>query len=244
MDTQKRDIAVRHLGDKGSALKKYQHTVTGSENFFHFLMFELIETLITPLPGKPGEFLRSIFFPFLFKTCSRKAKFGRDISLTRPQGIHIDQGVYIGDSVTLNIKGPQATIKIEKDSTIGERTILSCLGNKLHIGKETEIGQGCRLGSYEGLFIGQRCHIGNASYIIGAAHAFKDQDIPIIEQPVSCRGKTVIEDEVWIGNEVTIRDGVTIGKGASVAEGSLVLRDIEPGQHVAGAPATPIEEQP
>lgn len=48
---------------------------------------------------------------------------------------------------------------------------------------------------------------------------------------------TVIGNDVWIGYDVTIMPGVTIGDGAIIATRSVVTRDVEPYEIVAGNPA-------
>lgn len=52
----------------------------------------------------------------------------------------------------------------------------------------------------------------------------------------------IIEDEVWIGFNATILKGVKIGKGAIIQPGSVVVKDVLPGQIVAGNPAIPVND--
>lgn len=51
----------------------------------------------------------------------------------------------------------------------------------------------------------------------------------------------IIGNDVWIGADAKIMEGVTIGDGAVVAAGSLVLKDVEPYEIVAGIPAKNIK---
>jgi acetyltransferase-like isoleucine patch superfamily enzyme len=51
----------------------------------------------------------------------------------------------------------------------------------------------------------------------------------------------VIEDDVWIGYNATILKGVRVGAGAVIAPGALVVRDVPPGDYVAGHPARPVK---
>jgi acetyltransferase-like isoleucine patch superfamily enzyme len=49
--------------------------------------------------------------------------------------------------------------------------------------------------------------------------------------------KTVIGNDVWIGENVIIIDGVTIGTGSIIAAGAVVTSDVEPYSIVGGIPA-------
>ncbi len=51
-------------------------------------------------------------------------------------------------------------------------------------------------------------------------------------------GRTVIGNDVWIGQEVMIKRGVKIGDGAVIAARSIVTKDVPPYAVVAGAPAS------
>ena len=53
----------------------------------------------------------------------------------------------------------------------------------------------------------------------------------------------IIGNDVWIGSNVLILEGVKIGDGAVVAAGSLVIRDVEPYEIVAGVPAIVIRKR-
>lgn len=52
-----------------------------------------------------------------------------------------------------------------------------------------------------------------------------------------CKGKIVVEDDVWIGYRATILSGVKIGKGAIVGAGAVVTKDLEPYGIYGGVPA-------
>jgi sugar O-acyltransferase (sialic acid O-acetyltransferase NeuD family) len=50
-------------------------------------------------------------------------------------------------------------------------------------------------------------------------------------------GSVALEDDVWLGAGCTVIQGVRVGAGAVVGAGSVVLRDVPPGETVAGVPA-------
>jgi len=55
---------------------------------------------------------------------------------------------------------------------------------------------------------------------------------------LSCKGDTVIGDDVWIGYNATIMPGVHVGSGAVIATQSVVTKDVPPYSVVGGNPAT------
>jgi acetyltransferase-like isoleucine patch superfamily enzyme len=57
---------------------------------------------------------------------------------------------------------------------------------------------------------------------------------PVIALPV------IIEDDVWIGYNATVLKGVRVGAGAVISPGALVIKDVAPGDTVAGNPAKSI----
>jgi len=52
-----------------------------------------------------------------------------------------------------------------------------------------------------------------------------------------------IDKRVWIGGGTIILAGVKIGEGAVIGAGSVVAKDVDPGQIMAGNPARPIDRQ-
>jgi acetyltransferase-like isoleucine patch superfamily enzyme len=51
------------------------------------------------------------------------------------------------------------------------------------------------------------------------------------------KSKIVIEDDVWIGHGALLLAPLRIGRGAIVAAGSIVIKDVQPYEIVAGNPA-------
>lgn len=57
------------------------------------------------------------------------------------------------------------------------------------------------------------------------------------------RGDIVIGNDVWIGYEAIIRAGVKIGNGAIIGTRSIVTKDVQPYEIVAGTPAKVIRKR-
>lgn len=103
----------------------------------------------------------------------------------------------------------------------------SFIGTKM--GKNVSIGRRLVVDHFfpEHLIIGDNVTIGDDVYMDG--HEFTIAE--------SMFGRTIIEDNVKIGNGVWVRTGVTVGKGAVIEPGSMVMKDVPPGEVWGGSPA-------
>ena len=104
--------------------------------------------------------------------------------------------------------------------------------------------------------IGAFCSIGNNVKIGGGEHPYHW----VSTSPVFYSGrdsvkkkfsefdrnenlKTIIGNDVWIGQNSLVKQGVTIGHGAIIGMGSIVTRDVLPYMIVAGNPAKKIKSR-
>ena len=113
-----------------------------------------------------------------------------------------------------------------------------------------EAGICCCVGAYS--YIGPNVSFGNFVMmsnhvnIIGNDHISNDVGTPSIltGRPKNYYDlKTVIEDDVWIGQGVTIMRGVTIGEGSIVGANSVITKDISPYSIHVGVPAKFIKKR-
>jgi UDP-3-O-[3-hydroxymyristoyl] glucosamine N-acyltransferase len=81
----------------------------------------------------------------------------------------------------------------------------------------TNIGDDCKI-SVKAV-VGHGVSIGRGTMVAGNAQI---------------SGDVVIGEEVWIGPSVTIASAVSVGDRAQVKLGSVVVSDVQPGQHVSG----------
>lgn len=228
--TKQRSKSIQvELTGPGSALQKYRDRMVGRSTFSAFLFFEFNECFILPLPGNIGFKLRAFFLPFLLGGMDRSVRLASNIQFRRPGRVFLRAGTRVATQVLFNVKCSKGTIELAQNVRVGKATIFSCYGGKIDIGADTMIGNNCRIGSMQGMKIGRSCKIGDECYLIGAAHQFDNPDIPIIQQPLSCRGATTIGDHVHIGDEVTIMDGVTIGHRVTIPDKALIRKDIRSG---------------
>ncbi len=86
------------------------------------------------------------------------------------------------------------------------------------IGRDVILNTGCT--------IDHECQIGDGVHIMGAA---------------AIAGRVKIQDFVVIGTNATILPDLTIGRGAYIGAGAVVLKDVEAGAVIVGAPGRRIK---
>jgi len=123
-------------------------------------------------------------------------------------------------------------------------------GKNTKIEKKFEAGACCCIGSnsYIGpkVIFGNFVMISNHVNIIGNDHISEEAGIPSIlaGRPKNYYDlKTVVKDDVWIGQGVTILRGVTIEEGAIIGASSVVTKDIPAYTIYAGIPAKFIKKR-
>lgn len=224
--------------ERDSALARYRALAVGRQgSTAALLLYEVITCCILPLPGRLGRWSRNLLLPLTGAAIGREVRIGRDCTIRNPAAIVIGDGTTIEDRVCLDVKPDAGRLLIGGNVYVGRGTICNCAGGSLTIGDGSRIAASCRLGSKQGLVIGRNCRIGVEACCSGAAHAYTDRSVPIALQPVTCKGPTVIGDNVVIGDRATILDGVTIGANAEIAAESLVNSDIPANSAVSGVPA-------
>lgn len=133
--------------------------------------------------------------------------------------------------------------KLDKPSFIGSYSHIVCS----EIGSYSYIGSNCTIVDVN---IGKFCSIADNCIIGGASHPINW----LSTSPVFHEGKnilktnfsrhqfvttkkTIIENDVWIGNNVLIKSGVHISNGAIIGMGSVVTKDIGEYEIWGGNPA-------
>jgi acetyltransferase-like isoleucine patch superfamily enzyme len=101
----------------------------------------------------------------------------------------------------------------------------------------TDLGRFCSIAS--NVSIGPGVHKTDS---VSTHPAFYLNNTPLVKTFVSSdlfesSKKTIIGDDVWIGEGVVVLDGIKIGTGSIIAAGAVVTKDIEPYTIVGGVPA-------
>jgi acetyltransferase-like isoleucine patch superfamily enzyme len=154
------------------------------------------------------------FCPEDFRSLGENVIFEAGILVFHPEQIEIGNNVYIGHNTIL--KGYYK--------------------NKMVIGDNTWIGQGCFFHSAGGLTIGNNVGIAPGVKIITSVHSEIPRSRPILDNDL-LMNEVRIESGCDIGLGAILLPGVRIGEGAIVGAGSVVTGDVAPGTIVAGSPA-------
>jgi acetyltransferase-like isoleucine patch superfamily enzyme len=236
---RREQVAIQKaMGASGrSALSKYQELVVGSRGLGRLLLYELVITLTSWVPGALGLVLRRLAYPLLLGSVGRNVTFGSGVVLRHPGKVHIGDNVVVDDLVVLDAKGEaNRGITIGSNVFLGRGTILSCkdgdiaLGDHVNIGFQSEIfsGSSVTVGDY-GLFAAY-------TYLVGGGHDFEQTATPVIEQGRSSRGISLGEN-VWLGTGAKVLDGVRIGRDVVVGANAVVAADLPDRAVAVGVPA-------
>lgn len=134
-----------------------------------------------------------------------------------------------------NYYKPGEFLHFGKNSRI-ERGVSIAAPERMYVGDNVGISQGCQINAVGGCHVGNACQFGGEVLILTIDHQYTDReslpyDFVRLVKPV------FIEDHVWIGARAIIVPGVRIGEGAIVAMGSVVMQDVPPLAIVTGNPA-------
>jgi UDP-3-O-[3-hydroxymyristoyl] glucosamine N-acyltransferase len=162
---------------------------------------------------------------------------GADVSIGANTSI---SHALIGDRVTIAtqvsiggagfgfVPGPKGLVRM---SQVGRVVI----GDDADIGSNCAIDRGC-LGD---TVIGASSALDN---LVQIGHNVKIGKGCVLAGQAGVAGSTTLGDYVMVGGGVSISDHLTVGKGAKIAGKSGVMRDVAPGETVAGYPAVPVRQ--
>jgi acetyltransferase-like isoleucine patch superfamily enzyme len=124
---------------------------------------------------------------------------------------------------------------------VGHYTILKAYyQNRMTIGDNTWIGQGCFFHSAGGITIGKDVGIGPGVKIITSTHALEEKNRPILHQRLNME-PVCIDAGSDIGVGAIILPGVHIHRGAQIGAGAVVTKDIPCHAVAVGSPAKVIK---
>ena len=241
---QKTALQASLTDAKKSALQKYQEFAVGSSSFLTFLKYELLQTLLGPIPGALGLLLRKHFYKYLLGFVGKGVVFGKSITIRHPHKIYIDDNVVIDDYAVLDAKGTSNKgITIGHDVMIGRNTVISCKNGNIDIGDNTNIAMNCFIQSAKEVTIGKNVLFAAYCYVIGGGnHEMERTDIPVIAQGQTVTGVT-IDDNCWIGAGVNILDGAVIERDSVIGAGAVVVKQVPEFSVAVGIPSKVIKNR-
>jgi acetyltransferase-like isoleucine patch superfamily enzyme len=220
-----------------SALSKYQDLIVGSRSLPRLLLYELVMTLTSWVPGALGLVLRRLSYPLLLGSVGRNATFGQGVVLRHPAKIHLGNDVVVDDLVMLDAKGTgNRGISIGDDVFLGRGTILSCKDGDITLGDHVNIGFNSEIFSGSSVTVGAYGLFAAYAYLVGGGHEFDEAGVPIIEQGRSSRGIRLAEN-VWLGTGAKVLDGVEIGRDVVVGANAVVTKSLPERVVAGGIPA-------
>lgn len=233
-----RDSNIRHqlASGQSSALETYQALTCGKENFSGFLAYELLTSILGPMPGGAGFFLRKQFYPRLFKAFGRGVIIGRNVVFRHPHRIHLGSHVTIDDNCVLDGRGAGRTgLVLEDRVLINRNCMLLAKSGPIRFGKRTSLGSNSVVVSMDGVETGEAVLTAGGCYLSAGAYRF-DGPEAVMDQEAFTTGPIRIGARTWLGTRVTVLDGVTIGQGAVVGACTLVNRNIPDNAIAVGVP--------
>lgn len=111
-------------------------------------------------------------------------------------------------------------------------------GGAVRIGKESEIGERCRISIVNSLDIGEKVLLSPNVYITDCDHEYRNRDVPVIDQGIVQRGqKVAIGEGSYIGINAVIVGNIKIGKHCVIGANSVVTKDVPDYCVAVGSPA-------
>ncbi len=107
----------------------------------------------------------------------------------------------------------------------------------VEIGDWAAVGEDVLIYSLGKVRIGKHATLSYRTHVCAGSHDLEDATLPILKPPVC------IEEAAWVGTDAFIGPGVTVGRGAVVGARSVVVKDVEPFDIVAGNPARVIRRR-
>lgn len=108
---------------------------------------------------------------------------------------------------------------------------------KLVIQSHTGIGMGAQISAARQIVLGEYVLLGRNVFISDHSHAFRDPDIPIVQQGIDGIAPVSVGAHTWLGHNAVVLAGVTIGRHCVIGANSVVKTSIPDYSVAVGAPA-------
>jgi acetyltransferase-like isoleucine patch superfamily enzyme len=234
------DDLIRHklFHERKSALQKYKELVIGEKSFLQLIKYELLTTLLGPIPGALGLALRGLFYPLLFKQIGRGVVFGRSVVIRHPDKIQLGNGVILDDYCLIDARGAgEEGIVIGENSIVSRGVMIQSKVGPIHIGASGNIGAASVIVSMGGVYIGEMVTIAGGCCVSGGAYSTQRGDESDREQGKHTKGPIRLDRKSRYAMGAIVLDGVHVEEGCFVGAGSVVVTDLPRYSIAAGSPA-------
>lgn len=126
----------------------------------------------------------------------------------------------------------------DRSKILGPIVVIS--PERISIGANSNVNEGCHLNGRGGIFIGDFVNISPGVMI----HTGGLNYLSRLEKRKHTKAAVEIEDGVWIGAGAIINQGVTVGEHSVVGSGAVVTKNIPPNSVAVGVPARVIKSIP
>lgn len=237
----------KSVTEKGSALKKYQQIIVGSDSLLTTVYFEFCSWL-SIVPGALGLALRKLLWPRLFKHCGKGVQFASGIILRHPKRIVLGDNVILSEGVVLDARNEavEVALTLGAGSMLSNNVVINCKGGTVQIGENAGIGvqtviqstHNCPVTIGDDVIMGPRCFV-----VGGGSYNMDDLTMPIRLQGIKADDGCDIHSNVWLGANVTILGNARIASGAVVAACALVNNEVAKNTIVGGVPAKKLKSR-
>jgi acetyltransferase-like isoleucine patch superfamily enzyme len=146
--------------------------------------------------------------------------------------------VFIGDRVVIYQDKDGGSMELSNGVHLyGDSYFQTAKGGCIRIGDNTHIQPRCQFTAcLVSIEIGCGVSIAPACAFYSYDHGVAASDL-IGRQPLTTKGRILVDDDAWLGYGVIVLSGVHIGKGAVIGAGAVVTNDVPDGAIAAGVPA-------
>lgn len=231
-------IRERLAKGQGAPFKTYMNLTVGQTGFSQFIVYEILTSVLGPMPGGIGFYLRKKFYPRLFKKVGQGLIIGRNVVIRHPDKIELGDNVTIDDNCVIDGHGagPEGVI-LEDNVIINRNCMLIAKAGPIRLGSRTSIGSNSVIVSMDGVELGEAVLMAGGCSVSAGSYHFDDVQAAVMNQGAYTRGPIRIGAKAWLGTGVIVLDGVTIGDGAIIGAGAVVNKNISMNAVAFGVPA-------